>query len=216
MSKPVSQNVRNITLLLIGISIVMFYAYILLKPETPDILATAPAETMVVSDSKRQDIDVFSLAMQKIRKHEGHRFSTHNEDRGGVSKFGISKKAYPTLRIETLTWNDACKIYKRDYWHRYKINHIKYPQIAVKIMDITVNMGPSRTYKIVRSALARQGVTVHSKHLNQETIRAINQAEPIRLLADLRGESSAFYRRLAMRDESQSKFLRGWLRRARA
>lgn len=216
MSKPVSQNIRNITLILIGMSIVMFYAYILTRPEVPDTLTAAPAETMIISDKGRQDIDVFSLAMQKIRKHEGHRFSNHDEDRGGVSKFGISKKAYPRLRIETLTWNEACQIYKRDYWNRYHLNHIKFPQIAIKIMDITVNMGPSRTYKIVRSALARQGVTVHSKHLNREAIRAINQAEPISLLADLRAESSAFYRRLAMRDESQSKFLKGWLRRARA
>lgn len=216
MSQPVSQRVRILTLILVALSIVGFYAYILTRPESPDIFLAAPAETMVVSTSNHQNSDVFSLAMQKIRKHEGYRFSQHENDRGGHSKFGISKKAYPHLHIEKLRWSDACQIYHKDFWQRYRFSHIKYPQIAVKIMDITVNMGPGRTHKILRSALARQNMTLNSKALNYETIRAINQAEPLKLLADLRSESSSFYRRLAMRDESQSKFLKGWLRRAQA
>lgn len=37
-------------------------------------------------------------------------------DPGGITKFGISQRAYPTLDIANLTLEDASVIYQRDYW----------------------------------------------------------------------------------------------------
>lgn len=37
-------------------------------------------------------------------------------DRGGLTKFGISQRAYPELDIAALTEDQAREIYERDYW----------------------------------------------------------------------------------------------------
>lgn len=216
MFQPVSLRIRLVTLYILGFSLVLFYGYLLFKPAPSDLIHPEPAAVLSLKKGKQHKDEAFALAMQIIQKHEGRSLNTHAHDRGGQTKYGISQKAYPHLKIERLTWKDAQQIYHKDYWQRYNFARIRFPQIAVKVMDMTVNMGPNRTFQIIKSALARQNIDLHTKHMNLEAIRAINQAEPISLLDDLRNESCSFYKRLASRDSSQSKFLKGWLRRARA
>ena len=40
------------------------------------------------------------------------------QDPGGVTKFGISQRAYPALDIRALSLDDAKAIYQRDNWAR--------------------------------------------------------------------------------------------------
>lgn len=216
MFQPVSLRIRLVTLYILGFSLVLFYGYLLFKPVPPDFINPESAAVLSLKNSKNKKEETFALAMQLIQKHEGRSLNAHTHDRGGQTKYGISQKAYPHLKIERLTWKEAQQIYHKDYWQRYHLARIRFPQIAVKVMDMTVNMGPNRTFQIIQTALNRQNINIHTKHMNLEAIRAINQAEPISLLDDLRNESCSFYRRLASRDSSQSKFLKGWLRRARA
>lgn len=39
-------------------------------------------------------------------------------DKGGETKFGISKRSYPHVDIKALTLDDASLIYRRDFWDR--------------------------------------------------------------------------------------------------
>lgn len=45
-------------------------------------------------------------------------FVDNKSDRGGATKFGISKLSYPNVHIPSLTIDDAMRIYENDYMSR--------------------------------------------------------------------------------------------------
>ncbi len=63
-------------------------------------------------------------------------------DKGGETKYGISKKAYPQLDIKNLTIEQAAKIYRQDYlkpllaW--LPLND---PQLLYQVFDMAINSG---------------------------------------------------------------------------
>lgn len=64
-------------------------------------------------------------------------------DTGGITKYGISKKAYPNLDIERLTEEEAIEIYRRDYWERIRGDEIAEISkvLAFCVFDYSVNSG---------------------------------------------------------------------------
>jgi lysozyme family protein len=68
-----------------------------------------------------------------------------SEDPGGLTKYGISQKAYPQLDIAALTMADAIDIYKRDYWERCNCDILTYPlDVAVFNFAVTSGAGTAR------------------------------------------------------------------------
>jgi len=68
------------------------------------------------------------------------------KDPGGETKFGISKRSYPTLNIKTLSIEQALEIYYRDYWLSYG-NGLPFPY-NLCMFDTAVNMGGRAARKI--------------------------------------------------------------------
>lgn len=62
-------------------------------------------------------------------------------DPGGETKYGISKKAYPSLDIKNLSLEDALALYYRDYWYLSKL--IDFP-LNLCVFDCAVNQGTKR------------------------------------------------------------------------
>jgi len=91
-------------------------------------------------------------------------------DKGGETKYGISKKAYPDLDIANLTIEQAKEIYKRDYWDRCKCAFIP-DALSMALFDFAVNSGTKRAIRYLQRAL---GVTVDGVMGNQ-TIGACNR-----------------------------------------
>ena len=60
----------------------------------------------------------FKKAFKEIIGIEGG-YVNNSNDKGGETKFGISKKAYPHLDIKKLTLKDAENIYYNDYLFLY-------------------------------------------------------------------------------------------------
>jgi len=61
-------------------------------------------------------------------------------DPGGLTKYGISKRAYPDLDIANLTLEDAKAIYQRDYWDRCGCDSHGWER-ALCLFDCAVNQG---------------------------------------------------------------------------
>lgn len=61
-------------------------------------------------------------------------------DSGGITKYGISQKAYPTLDIAHLTPEQAKALYQRDYWAPIRGDGIPWP-LCVVAFDAAVNQG---------------------------------------------------------------------------
>lgn len=73
-------------------------------------------------------------------------------DRGGLTKYGISQRAYPNRDIETLTEAEAVEIYRRDYWMRIRADELP-PQAAVPTFDAAVNQGQGQATRMLQRAL---------------------------------------------------------------
>lgn len=93
----------------------------------------------------------FEIAVNLTLKKEGI-LSDHPNDAGGLTKYGISKAAYPDLDIASLTKEQAIAIYKRDYWTKAQCDELPYP-LDVLLFDTAVNHGVKKAIKILQESV---------------------------------------------------------------
>jgi len=123
-------------------------------------------------------------AFDLVIKFEGD-LSNDSADPGGLTRWGISQRAYPTLNIRTLTIAEAMGIYKKDYWDACGCDDIEYP-LDIIIFDSAVNCGVGTAQKIQAKATSWQDYLFMR----------------IKYYADIAGARANF-----------QKFLRGWVNR---
>lgn len=72
---------------------------------------------------------------------------------GGLkgTKYGISAAAFPHLDIRNLSYEDAKRIYKREYWDRCRCDEWAEP-IAEAVFDMSVNQGPGDAIRTLQRA----------------------------------------------------------------
>jgi len=133
------------------------------------------------------------------------------KDPGGETKFGISKRRYPTLDIKNLTRDQAVEIYHQDFWLVHHYDRITNDSIAGKVFDLCVNMGPNKAHVLLQIALNFTGSqVVIDGRLGPKTLEAINNhSNPAWLLAAYKVEAVKYYLKLNM-----PRFSAGWVRRA--
>jgi len=126
-------------------------------------------------------------SIQNVIRREGG-YVADRADRGGETKFGISKRAYPNLDIANLTEAEAARIYKRDYWDKIKADQL-----------------PANIREMAFDAAVNQGVAW--------TLDALKQAnnDPQRFL-ELRAQR---YQNIVAQDPTQERFMQGWMNRLR-
>lgn len=157
----------------------------------------------------------FNHAVNFVLSNEGG-YSNDPEDSGGKTKFGISQRSYPNVNLDTLTIEQAKKIYKKDFWDSQLYKNINNLNVVTKIFDLAVNMGAKWAHRLVQRALR----AVETKNVFEDgilgpiTLNAINNAKPNELLAALKSEAAGHYRIIATINQKQKKFLKGWLNRA--
>lgn len=116
--------------------------------------------------------DHFPACSRVILDEEGF-FSNDARDPGGMTKYGISQKAYPKVSIMDLTREDALRLYRKDYWDRNRCGDM--PQwAALLVFDCGVNQGVETAAGILQTVL---GVMVDSK-VGPKTLAALNAIPP--------------------------------------
>jgi lysozyme family protein len=152
-----------------------------------------------------------------------------HDDLGGETKYGISKRSYPDLDIKKLTLDDACAIYKRDFWDVMRLSEVNDQKIAENIFWFGVNSGTIESIKILQhilnedkySILNEDGIcgtkTLQSliSFISQNGIfeRGINSIICKILLNSLKLEQISYYVNIVKNKPSQNKFLLGWINR---
>lgn len=145
----------------------------------------------------------FDAAFRRTLAHEGV-VSHHPSDPGGLTKWGISQRAYPGVDIEALTLAQARDIYRRDYWDALRLSDLP-DRIAAEVFDAAVNSGRRPAVMWLQRALSVNADGV----IGPATISAAKQADPAVIAAKLLG-----YRLSHMTDLSTwPAFGRGWARR---
>lgn len=176
----------------------------------------------------------FEEAIPTVLKHEG-KLSNNPRDPGGITKFGVSLRYLQSLSdfnydfdrdgdidhddIKKLSFEEACKIYKKHWWDQYEYGRITDQSIATKLLDMAVNMGQKQAVKLLQRAckkISGDGSIAVDGVLGPKTVNTVNLINPVRLLEVLRSEQAAFYQQLISANPRLAVFEKGWLKRAYA
>lgn len=147
----------------------------------------------------------FDDAVARLLGEEGG-YTNDSRDAGGETKYGISRAAYPSVDIASLTLDGAKAIYKRDYWDALRCDELP-PRIAAALFDSAVNSGRGPATRWLQQAL---NVTADGV-IGPATIQAAKQAA-----GDAEGVLMRFfgYRLRMLADlATWPAFGRGWARR---
>jgi len=151
----------------------------------------------------------FNQAIEKTLVNEGG-YVDDPSDAGGETKFGISKKSYPTVDIKNLTVDGAKAIYKKDYWDKLKADDIASQKVAFELFDTAVNMGVRTASKLMQGC---SGAFVDGI-IGSQSIESINNIDEELLLLRFRLAKISRYAYLAKKRPANRKYLLGWINRA--
>lgn len=93
----------------------------------------------------------FDKCLAVILENEGG-YVNDPRDPGGETKYGISKRSYPTLDIKNLTAQQAGAIYKRDFWDPLQLDNAP-AGIALQLFDFAVNSGTQTAIRALQRAV---------------------------------------------------------------
>lgn len=159
----------------------------------------------------------FNSAIVKTLEYEGGAKITEIAgDAGGLTKYGICQRSYPTVDIRNLTELQARAIYKRDYWDRLRCDQIDVHAVAASIFDCAVNMGVVATIELVQKNLnstMAKPVAVDGV-MGDMTVAAINRCAAEVFIATFALLRIARYAAICSKRPQNSKFLLGWVKRA--
>lgn len=83
----------------------------------------------------------------------GHEGGYSEADKiGGITKWGISQKAYPMVNIKELTVEGAEYLYRRDYLAPLRADMFE-DGVAYQLLDFGVNSGPLTALKQLQEAI---------------------------------------------------------------
>ncbi|MDG4549853.1 MAG: glycosyl hydrolase 108 family protein [Candidatus Contendobacter sp.] len=96
-------------------------------------------------------MNTFEQCVRFILEEEGG-LVNHPGDPGGLTRFGISQRAYPTVDIRSITEDDAKAFYRRDYWN--PIHGDELPAgLDLLMLDTAINMGAETAVRLLQEAL---------------------------------------------------------------
>lgn len=157
----------------------------------------------------------FNLYAPKLRKLEGG-FVNDPSDKGGATMAGITLNTYRRYYGESKTVNDLKNIsnaewnhiMKTGYWDVAKADGIRNQSIAEIFVDWVVNSGISG----IRAFQRTQGLKADGI-VGPRTLEILNSPNEEVIFNRIKSARESYYRKLAMVDPTQYKFLRGWLNR---
>ena len=145
-------------------------------------------------------MNFFDAAFALIVGEEGG-YVFDPRDRGGETKFGISRRAYPWIDIASLSLQGAKDIYQRDYWQKHRCGDMPW-RWALAVFDCAVNQGSAIELAQTTLRLGVDGIA------GRETFIAMARAQDddFQSYLALRAERYA-------RAQEFTQFGRGWLKR---
>jgi|GEM_PF-461094 len=175
----------------------------------------------------------FDAALAFVFFHEGV-FSDDKDDAGGATAWGWSLRTVRNMDdisgfdldfdgdidiadIKLLKDNPeiAIELYLIHYWLKYYYDRLP-SDIAIKTMDMAVNMGAVQAHKLLqRSVWAAGGEhIVDDGIIGKKTLSAIMKCDSASILSAQRAHARGFYDLLMLKDPALLKYRSGWHNRA--
>ena len=163
----------------------------------------------------------FDEALRYVLNNEGG-FSNRHNDKGGPTKFGITKQTAETYfrrhfsveDIMNLTIESVTPIYKNWYWDGLRLGVLRSQAIATAIFDFNVPAGQANAIHMTIDALKILKKPTSSDRVWTTALQALNSIDPQIFLAAFHVTVSEYFRRCVKEDPTQVANLAGWLNRA--
>lgn len=144
----------------------------------------------------------FERCIRFILAEEGG-LANVRRDPGGLTKYGISQRAYPRVDIASLTIQQAMEIYRQDYWIPVKGDALPIG-LDLLVLDCAINQGVGTAVRLLQEA-ARTAV---DGVLGPQTLEATRKAMP-----GILGEFCALRAWRYEINKNEDVFGKGWFRR---
>ena len=153
----------------------------------------------------------FSQVIDKIIKLEGG-YIDDPDDRGGETKYGISKRSHPEYDIKNLTKDNARSIYREFYWKPSKAERLP-EELRGEYFDMVVNSGQGNAVKTLQRAVnsspSCEKIAIDGR-IGPMTIKQAAKLKKERF----RAYRMLFYANIIHTNPTQEKFWFGWYNRA--
>lgn len=90
--------------------------------------------------------------LQRSDIEGGARISDDPEDPGGLTRWGISQRAYPDEDIRNMTEARAKELFRRDYWEPIQGDRLP-ERVAIALADSAFNQGVGTAIRLLQTAL---------------------------------------------------------------
>lgn len=146
----------------------------------------------------------FERALDIVLNLEGRdRITDDPSDPGGLTKWGISQRAFPSIEIRTLTFEQAADLYRVFYWNKTRCDDL--PEgVDLCVFDMAVNCGVSAACK----ALQRAVNAIPDGVLGPQTLSAVKAIPKATVIERIMHQRITHYLRL-----NKAMYLHGWLNR---
>lgn len=145
----------------------------------------------------------FDISINRVLGNEGG-LVDDPDDPGGLTQWGISQRAYPTLDIRALKREGAIVIYRRDFWDRISADKLP-PLLQFQALDFAVNCGIETAVRKIQLAAG----VADDGHFGPISFTAIAAANPAALTFRFFAEELDYRRRLS----GFQKYGNGWTAR---
>lgn len=127
-------------------------------------------------------------------------------DPGGLTRWGISQRAFPGLDIRSLTRDQARKIFEERYWVSARCADLPYP-VAIIVFDAAVNQGVRTAVRCLQRAVGvpEDGV------VGTVTLNAVARQSAHDVVERVAIERASRY--LQINTPGEERFERGWITR---
>jgi lysozyme family protein len=170
----------------------------------------------------------FEKAMQVVLQHEGGA-TNDKDDPGGATQWGVSLRFLKQIGYDVdkdgdvdaddifkLTRTDADKIYLKHFWDKYNFDDIQQLDIAIKLFDTCVNIGPIPTYKLIRATFNEilEEKVPASGPIDLDILYMLNMVYSDVFLEEFRKQQADHYLKIIKANPKLAKYKNGWLKRA--
>jgi|TARA_R100001530_G_scaffold94842_1_gene65865 lysozyme family protein len=154
----------------------------------------------------------FYQVIGKIIKLEGGaKVVNDKDDRGGETKFGISKRSHPEYDIKNITEDTARDIYKEMYWKPCKAE--KLPEsLRAEYFDMVVTSGQGNAIKTLQRACNSSPRCDNLAVDGRIGPMTIKESQKLKI-ERFRAYRTLYYAQLVTAKPTQEKFWVGWYNR---
>ena len=163
-------------------------------------------------DEMLNDKEFNQILNEYIIPNEGG-LSDKPNDRGKLTKFGISKNTYPNEDILNLTRERANAIIYRDFYKWNGLNKLPYP-IRGFVVDYGMPSSPLNAIKTVHKVLGLPSKGNIIGPATMEKLKNFSQQDYEKFLEQYKQSMLEYYNNIVRNDSTQKGNLKGWLNRA--